>query len=177
MAFTSKLTFGQRAERKMLITVAEWTESGAETPKRAILGRRTEDSSIEFNADTETTTDILGINYSDINKTQPQQTFDPAYVIGGDDFMSYLLTAALENNISAYNGKFNVYLIAGWLAEGTATTSYYAVKHSECSIIPDSLGGESYAGMPFTVYFSNNITKGSVDKLSNDFVFTAEGES
>ena len=112
MAFTSSLTAGQRAERKMLITVAEWTETGSESPKRVVLGRRTEDSSIEFNADIETSTDILGINYSDINKTQPQQTFDPAYIIGGDDFMSYLLSAAMENNISAYNGKFNVYIQA-----------------------------------------------------------------
>lgn len=174
MAFTSSLTAGQRAERKMLITVAEWSESGSESPKRVILGRRTEDSSIEFNADIETSTDILGINYSDINKTQPQQTFDPAYIIGGDDFMSYLLSAAMENNIAAYNGKFTVYIIAAWLAD---TGKYYAVKHSECSIIPESLGGESYAGMPFTVYFSNNITKGSVDKLSNDFIFTADGAS
>lgn len=172
MAFTSSLTAGQRAERKMLITVAEWNDGGSGDPKRVILGRRTEDSSIEFNADIETSTDILGVNYSDINKTQPQQTFDPAYIIGGDDFMSYLLSAAMENNISAYNGKFNVYIIAAWLAD---TGKYYAVKHTECSIIPDSLGGESYAGMPFTVYFSNNITKGSVDKLSDDFVFTAEG--
>lgn len=172
MAFTSSLTAGQRAERKMLITVAEWSATGSTTPKRVILGCRTEDSSIEFNADIETSTDILGINYSDINKTQPQQTFDPAYIIGGDDFMSYLLSAAMENNIAAYNGKFNVYIIAAWL---TDTGKYYAVKHSECSIIPDSLGGESYAGMPFTVYFSNNITKGSVDKLSNDFEFTADG--
>lgn len=172
MAFTSILTTGQRAERKMLITVAEWKEGDDGTKKRVILGKRTEDSSIEFNADVETSTDILGINYSDIGKTQPQQTFDPAYVIGGDDFMSYLLTAAMKNDISAYNGKFDVYIIAAWL---TDAGKYYAVKHAGCSIIPDSLGGEAYAGMPFTVYFSNDITEGSVDKLSDDFEFTAAG--
>ena len=118
------LNLHQRAERKLLITVAEWrdNESGkyyilqdkepgdwdtnykdyytqtAGTPptytpvtgdtapawaastyytrvNREILGRRTEDSSIEYNADIATSTDILGINYTDINKTQPQQDF------------------------------------------------------------------------------------------------------
>lgn len=170
MAFASSLAAGERAQRKLLITVAEWTPTGdAVTPKRVVLGKRTEDSSIEFNADVETSTDILGITYSDINKTEPQQTFDPAYIIGGDDLMSYLSQAALKNDISAYNGKFNVYIIEAWLKD---TDKYYAVKHTGCSIIPTSIGGDSFASMPFTVYFSNNITEGSVDKLSNDFEFT-----
>ena len=83
----------QRAARKLLITVAEWEDpngsitvtEGTSTIKvnREILGRRTEDSSIEYNADIETTTDILGINYTDINKTQPQQDFDPYLILGG----------------------------------------------------------------------------------------------
>ena len=38
------LPANQRAERKLLITVAEWTEGSGSTPIREILGRRTEDS-------------------------------------------------------------------------------------------------------------------------------------
>ena len=53
------LDAGQRAERKLLITVAEWMEGSTQT--REILGTRTEDSSIEYNPDIETTTDILEI--------------------------------------------------------------------------------------------------------------------
>ena len=56
----------QRAPRKLLITVAEWTDGS--TQKREVLGRRTEDSSIAYTADIETTTDILGINYTDVNR-------------------------------------------------------------------------------------------------------------
>ena len=79
----------QRAARKLLITVAEWKDDNGSITidgqkyNREILGRRTEDSSIEYNADIETTTDILGINYTDINKTQPQQDFDPYLILGG----------------------------------------------------------------------------------------------
>ena len=69
------LSAGQRAERKLLITVAEWQEGNESV--REVLGTRTEDSSIEYNADISTTTDILGNNYTDINRTQPQQDFDP----------------------------------------------------------------------------------------------------
>ena len=90
----------QRAERKLLITVAEWTE-GTSTV-REILGTRTEDSSIDYNADVETTTDIRGINYTDINRTQPQQTLDPYTVLGGSKLgpvlndMLYLNTISLQ---------------------------------------------------------------------------------
>lgn len=159
---------GQRAQRKTLITVAEWGKDSAK--KREILGVRTEDSSIEFNADIATSTDILGTTYTDVNKTEPQQTFDPFYLIGGSELGDYLASAALANDIQAYNNVFNVYIITGFI--GT-DGQYECVKHEGCSIIPTSLGGDSYVSMPIEVHFSNKITKGTVDKLSDDFTFTA----
>lgn len=170
MAYTSTLGANQRAERKLLITVAEWTPNGASEPVRTILGRRTPDSSIEINADSETTTDVLGINYTDMAKTQPQQSFDPAYIIGGDEFTSYMAEAVMANRISDYNQRFDVYIIAAWLKDGE--NKYYAVKHKACSIIPDNLGGEDFVAMNYTVYFSNDLVEGSVDKLTDEFKFT-----
>ena len=87
----------QRAPRKLLITVAEWTEGSTE--KREVLGRRTEDSSIEYNADIETTTDILGINYTDVNRTQPQQDFDPYLILGGSELAAKLNDIRKRNAI------------------------------------------------------------------------------
>ena len=166
----------ERAQRKTLITVAEWTPAGATEPVREILGARTEDSSIEFNADIATSTDILGVTYTDVNKTEPQQGFDPFFLLGGSKLGEYLVGAALENRINDYNGKFNVYIIAAFInnKSGTAeATKYMTVKHSGCSIIPTSMGGDAYVSMPIEVHYSNNITKGTVDKLADDFVFTA----
>lgn len=212
------LASGQRAQRKALITVAEWTGSSRDiytllttqpsdfdpteyykksgntyvagtsgdtwaantwyakttsTRYREILGARTEDSSIEFNPDIETVTDILGITYTDVNKTEPQQDFDPFYLLGGSELGSYLGEAALANNIDAYNNVFNVYIITAFIGFAGA---YNAVKHSGCSIIPSSMGGDSYVSMPIEVHYSNNITKGTVDELSDNFVFTPASE-
>ena len=165
---------GQRAQRKLLITVAEWGSN-----YREILGVRTEDSSIEFNIDSETTTDILGISYSDVNKTEPQQTLDPHYIVGKssntNSLDQYLTEAALKNDIDAYNGVFDIYIIAAFInggSDGVAAAPYYAVKHSGCSIFPTAIGGDSYTSMPLEVHFSNNITEGSVNKLTADFTFT-----
>lgn len=170
MAYAIAMQAGQRAERKSLITVATWKEN--ETTKTAILGARTEDSSIEFNGDVETSTDVLGINYTDLGKTQPVQSFDPAYIIGGDALMAYMNAAALANKISAYNGVFDVYIVAAYLTDGAS--KYYTVKHSGCSIIPQSLGGDSFVSMPYDVHYSNNITEGSVSKIDRESLMQIE---
>lgn len=174
---TMNLNTGDRAQRKTLITVARWTEgTGTGSEKTEILGTRTEDSSIEFNADIQTVTDILGITYTDVNKTEPQQSFDPFYILGGSDLSVYLSQAALKNDIQAYNNKFDIYLIAAFMTEGEATQSdgkFYCVKHAGCSIIPTSIGGDAYNSMPIEVHYSNDITEGTVDVLTKNFVFTA----
>ena len=170
---TLNLKTGQRAQRKTLITVAEWSEG--ETTKRQILGARTEDSSIELNPDIQVSTDILGITYTDVNKTEPQQDFDPLYVMGGSPLAEYLTDAMLANKIDNYNNVFSVYIIAAFINNGTAETAptkYYAVCHAGCSIIPTAIGGDAYTNMPVEVHYSNNITVGEVDKLSDDFIFS-----
>lgn len=208
---------GKRAERKTLITVAEWnanvytplttqpddwstnytdyfTKSGNtyvpvpsgesaptwatntyykhEAPDREVLGTRVEDSSIEFNADIETMTDILGKTYTDVNKTEPQQTLDPSNIIGGSKISAYLYDAAIHNRIQDYNQAFNVYVISGFI--GDATNGYETVMHKDCSIIPTSVGGSSYVQMPLEIHFSNDIVAGTVDKLADDFEFTPD---
>ena len=169
------LADGQRAERKTLITVAEWdgTKYGGTAKDREMLGTRTEDSSIEFNADISTSTDIRGITYTDVNKTEPSQSFDPFYIMGGSKLGSYLTQAALKNDIQAYNNVFTLYIITAFI--GTAG-KWYTVKHVKCSIIPQSIGGDSYTNMPIEVHYSNDITEGYVTgsdagKLDADFEF------
>lgn len=164
------LAAGQRAERKLLITVAEWTESGSQTPVREILGTRTEDSSIDYNPDIETTTDILGINYTDMNRTQPQQDFDPYLILGGSQLGAKLNDIRRRNALSELN-QFTVYIITAFV--GTAG-SYPAEKHTDCTIAYNSIGGDTNVNMPISVYFSNKITTGTVDKLADDFTFTAD---
>ena len=166
------LDTNQRAQRKTLVTVAEWGTGS--TPNRQVLGARTEDSSIEFNPEVTTSTDILGITYTDVEKTEPQQSFDPMYILGGTALHEYLVNAALENDINKFNGVFTLYIITGFIGTGSGTSaSYKCVKHTGCSIIPQSLGGDAYVNLPVEVHFSNNITKGTVDQLSDDFTFTA----
>lgn len=171
------LAQGQRAERKLLITVAEWTETDSSggtpvtTTVREILGTRTPDSSIEYNPDMETSTDVRGINYTDVNKTQPQQDFDPHLVLGGAKLGAKLNDIRRRNAISELN-QFTLYVITAFV--GDATNGYEAEKHTGCTIMYNSIGGDSNVNFPISIYFSNIITTGTVDKLSDDFEFTAD---
>lgn len=167
------LADGQRAERKRLITVAEWTETVGTTPTqmREILGRRTEDSSIEYNPDIQTSTDILGINYTDVNKTQPQQDFDPFLILGGSKLGAFLNDKRKRNALSELS-SFTLYIITAFV--GDATNGYSAEKHEDCTILYNSMGGDANVNMPISVYFSNKVTSGTVDKLSDDFTFTPD---
>lgn len=212
---------GQRAERKTLITVAEWhldqaidvyvpqasepsdwstnytdyytkvgnsyvAVTGASAPTwspntyytkentdvmREFLGVRTEDSSIEYNAEIETTTDILGNNYSDMQKTQPEQSFDPSPVIGGARLKELLNDIRRRNALSELQ-QFNIYIITAFV--GDSTSGYAAERHEDCSITYDSFGGDVNVNFPFTVHFSNKITTGIVDVLNPYFHFTAD---
>ena len=176
MALAYSLQNGQRAERKTLITVAEFTPVGGSTTVKELLGTRTEDSSIEYNADIETTTDILGNNYSDMTKTQPSQSFDPSPIVGGSQFQLWLNDKRRRNALSELSG-ITVYIITAFLTDGTATSSdgkYACEKHEDCSITYDSIGGDVNVNMPYTVHFSNKITTGTVDKITSDFTFTAD---
>lgn len=162
------LANGQRAERKLLVTIAEWEEGT--NVVREILGTRTEDSSIEYNADIETTTDIRGNNYTDINRTQPQQEFDPYLILGGSKLGAFLNDLRRRNAVSEFN-QFTMYIVTMYI--GTAG-AYEAERHTDCTIAVTSIGGDSNVNMPITVYFSNKITTGTVDKIAEDFVFTAD---
>lgn len=162
------LAQGQRAERKLLITVAEWTDG--ETPAREILGTRTEDSSIEYNPDIQTSTDIRGINYTDVNKTQPQQDFDPYLVLGGSKLGAKLNDIRRRNALSELS-QFTIYVITAFVGTEGA---YEAEKHSHCTITYNSMGGDANVNFPISVYLSNDSVTGTVDKLADDFQFTED---
>ena len=168
------LNNGQRAERKLLITVAEWEEpqdgtTGTEQV-RELLGVRTEDSSIDYNPDIQESTDILGNNYTDVNKTQPSQAFDPFLILGGSRLGAFLNDIRRRNALSELS-QFTIYVITAFVGTSSA---YEAEKHVDCSITYDSIGGDANVNFPITVHFSNKITTGTVNKLTADFAFSAD---
>ena len=103
-----------------------------------------------------------------MNKTQPQQDFDPYLILGGSKLGAKLNDIRRRNALSELS-QFTVYVITAFA--GTAG-AYEAEKHTDCTIAYNSIGGDANVNFPISVYYSNNITIGTVDKLADDFEFT-----
>ena len=163
------LTDNQRAERKLLVTCVNVGEPLS--PEWYIMGRGVEDSSIEYNAEIDTKTDILGITETNVSKLSPQQDFEPFTIRGGSKLAEKLYDIYKRQAQSEYS-LFEVLIIYGYA--GT-TGKYEAEKQTNCTIVPTSLGGDAYVDMPVEVHFSQESTWGTVNALKGEITFTPNG--
>lgn len=158
-------------QRKMLACAIDISSDS--TPKYLVVGYKITSSTLEFNPDVETGTDINGRNFGSINKFEPSQSFEPHRLTTGDigalgeKLVHYFRYRELEKF-----SEFKCILIYGFL--GTDGI-YPADLYQTCTITPASLGGEMWTEMPFDVTFGGEVTHGHVDKLIDVVTFT-EGD-
>ena len=163
----------QKAERKLLVTAVNVgdsiTESGG-APEWQIVGVGVEDSSIEFNPDTETVTDILGITETTVNKFETAQSLEPMTVRGGSKLAVKLYNQVKYNRMS----EFSMYEVMQIHAYVGSEGAYEAEVHKNCTLTPQSLGGSSYIDMPIDINFSNDKVHGTVNayKYGSTITFT-----
>ena len=165
---------GQKAERKLLVTAVNVGDSitkGSGTPEWQIIGVGVEDSSIEYNPDTETKTDILGITETTVNKLETSQTLEPMTVRGGSQLAVKLYNQIKYNRVSEF-AMYEVMQIHAYVGTDGA---YEAEVHKNCTITPQSLGGDAYVDMPIDINYSNDKVHGTVDnyKYGSTITFTA----
>ena len=165
---------GQKAERKLLVTAVNVGDSitkGSGTPEWQIIGVGVEDSSIEYNPDTETKTDILGITETTVNKLETSQTLEPMTVRGGSKLAIKLYNQIKYNRVS----EFSMYEVMQIHAYVGTDGAYEAEVHKNCTITPQSLGGDAYVDMPIDINYSNDKVHGTVDnyKYGSTITFTA----
>ena len=162
---------GQKAERKLLVTAVNVGDKlGAGTPEWQIIGVGVEDSSIEYNPDTTTSTDILGISTTIINKLETSQTLEPMVVIGGSKLALKLYNQVKYGKLSEL-AMYEVMQIHAYVgAEG----AYEAEVHKNCTLTPQSLGGSATVDMPINISYSNDKVHGTVDnyKYGTTVTFT-----
>lgn len=169
MAFTVfNLTDGQEAERKLLKT---FVDVGAESVEWELLGDGIEDSSIEFNTDSETSTDILGTTRTKVNKTEPTQSLEP-YTIKGGSKLAFILWDIYRRNAVSELSQFKILIVHEFV--GSASSGYAAETQENCTITVTSLGGSAYVDMPIEIALSNKKTLGSVKYTGDVPTFTVE---
>lgn len=163
------LTEGQEAERKLLKTfVNVATASG--TAEWELIGEGIEESSIEYNTDTETSTDILGQTRTKVNKTEPAQSFEP-YTVRGGSKLAFILWDIYRRNAVSELTQFKVLVVHEFVG---SSTGYAAETQDNCTITVTSLGGSAYVDMPISISYSNKKTLGKVAYTGEAPTFTAD---
>lgn len=167
---TFNTTAGAVVERRLLILYLN-TGTGSGTPTWSPIGKRVEDSSMEYDWGEETKTDIFGKIYTTMKKPTITQTFDPCELDAGDAAQVKLWNMAIkEQNVAAMAN--NDLLVVHHYA-GTADTAVFAERYSACMVKPSGLGGSANVGMPIDVTFGGTRTVGTAAVSDGTVTFNA----
>ena len=170
---TINLADNQKAERKLLVTcvnVGDSITAESGTPEWQPVGVGVEESSIEYNPDTETITDILGITETTVNKLEVTQSLEPMTIRGGSKLAAKVYEQIKYNKLSEMS-MWEVMQIHAYVGSEGA---YEAEVHKNCTLTPQSLGGSANVDMPIEISFSNDKVHGTVDnyKYGTTITFT-----
>lgn len=165
---------GETVKREMLIAYLNTGTSS--TPVWSPIGKRVEDSSMEFDWSEESFKDILGNTFASMKKPIITQTFDPSDLDAGDEALQKIWKlAAVEQNAQAL---CNMDMLVAHFYTGSSgsTSAPFGERYESCMVKPTGLGGAGGGniGMPFDVTFGGTRTIGTVSKDSSGAItFTA----
>ncbi len=168
---TFNTTNGQTIERELLVLYLNTGTSA--TPEWSPVGKRVEDSSLEYDWGEESKTDIFGKTYTTFKKPTVTQSFDPYELDGGDTAAVKVWNQAIKDHdvgAMANNDMLIVHLYAG-----TADTAMFAERYDSCAIKPSNLGGAGGGtiGMGLDVTFGGTRTVGTAAVSNGVVTFTA----
>lgn len=171
-AYSFNTTEGQTVDRELMILYLNTGTASA--PTWSPIGKRVEDSSMEFDWQTETNNDILGQTYTTGKKPIKTQSFDPCKIDSGDAAQEKIWQLAIVDE--DINSLLNQDMLIVHFYAADSTDAVFAERYSSCSVLPTSLGGEGGGslGMPIDVTFGGTRTKGTASLQEGAVTFTPE---
>lgn len=167
---TFNTTAGQVVARKMLLLFLNTGTSAV--PVWSVIGKRVEDSSMEYDFGDESKTDILGDTYTTMKTPVITQTFDPCELDSGDAAQVKIWNQAIKDQDVA--AMCNNDLLVVHTYAGTADTAVFAERYPSSAVKPSSLGGSDNVGMPIDVTFGGRRSQGTAAVSdSGEVTFTA----
>ena len=156
---TFNTTAGNTIARELLIAYLN-TGTNA-NPVWSPVGKRVEDSSTEYDWDSETKRDILGATYGRLKKPTITQTFDPCELDGGDVAQVKLWNLAVKDQDAQALANMDMLVVHFYAGQ-----TNFAERYESCMVEITGLGGEGGGDieMPITVTFGGTRTLGTVTK-------------
>lgn len=161
---------GQTVERKQMILFLNTGTS--EAPVWSAIGKRVEDSSMEYDWGEESKTDIFGETYTTLKSPIITQTFDPCELDSGDVAQAKIWNQAIKDHDVAAMANNDLMVLHAYT--GNPESGAFAERWSACAVKPSGLGGSSNLAMPIDVTFGGTRTKGTAVKANSTVTFTAE---
>nr|DAP96430.1 MAG TPA: hypothetical protein [Caudoviricetes sp.] len=159
---------GQVVDRKLLIL---YLNTGTSTvPVWSPIGKRVEDSSMEYDFGEETKTDIFGKTYTTMKTPTVTQSFEPCELDSGDVAQVKIWNQSIKEQDVAAMGNNDLLVVHAYA--GTADTAVFAERYDSCMVKPASLGGSSNVGMPIDVTFGGTRTVGTASVEDGTVTFT-----
>lgn len=169
------LTFNTKAgevvSRKLLLLYLN-TATTPTTPTWKVIGKRVEDSSMEYDWGEETKTDIMGNTYTTMKDPVITQTFDPCELDAADDAQVKLWNQSIKDH--DVGAMVNNDLLVVHTYAGTAKTAVFAERYSACMVKPSGLGGSSNIGMPIDVTYGGERSTGTAAVSNGVVTFTED---
>ena len=161
----SELTFntpsGQTIARELLI--AYLNTGTAAIPVWSPLGKRVEESSTDWDWESDTVRDILGATYGTLKKPKITQTFEPCDLDGADAAQLKLWNLAVKDQDAQALANLDMLLVHFYAGESATP---FAERFPSSMVEVPGLGGEGGGnlGMPITVTFGGTRTTGTASK-------------
>ena len=160
---------GATVARKLLILYLNTGTS--EAPVWSVIGKRVEDSSMEYDWGDETKTDILGDTYTELKTPTITQTLDPCEFDAGDKAQLRLWNQSIKDHDVAAMSNNDVLVVHAYT--GDAESGAFAERYMSSTVRPTSLGGSSNIGMPIDVTFGGKRQTGTATSTGGTVTFTA----
>lgn len=169
--FTFNTPAGQTVARKLLILYGN-TGTYA-SPVWHAVGKRVEDSSMEYDWGEETKQDILGNTYTTLKTPVITQSFDPCELDAGDEYQMKLWNLGVKDQNAAALAAQDMLVVHAYT--GDAADGAFAERYPSSAVKPGSLGGEGggATGMPIEVTYGGEREIGTAKVTDGALVFTA----
>lgn len=162
---------GAAVARKLLLLFLNTGTSAA--PVWSVIGKRVEDSSMEYDWGEESKTDILGNTYSTMKDPIITQTFDPCELDSGDAAQMKLWNQSIRDHDTGAMTNNDLLVVHSYT--GTAAEGAFAERYPASTVKPTGLGGSANVGMPIEVTFGGERQKGTAKKEADGaMTFTPE---
>lgn len=167
------LTFNTAAgavvPRKMLILYLNTGTS--EAPVWSPIGKRVEESNMEYDWGKESKKDIFGETHTTFKDPIITQTFEPCELDSGDKAQVKIWNQAIKDHDTAAMANNDMLVVHTYA--GDAETGAFAERYASCSVEPTSLGGSANVGMPIEVTFGGTRSTGTARVDAGNVTFTA----